>query len=296
MWGCFAGFTRKTPPHTWSTTQSPKEPKNTKEFFMLKKVLLILVGVALTVGVMGVAGFAYAQTQNPPDAEDTHLPFGFMKGRGGRGGFGGFNGGDGVLHDYLLPAIAEVFGFTDEQVQAFQTSREAMESVRENQTIEEMQANMHTAFTAAVEAALADGTITQEEADQMLARQAALASRDFSRFSGRGMNGGSGGFPGADGPLHEHIQTALAEALGISVEELDDLNLRDYAQEQGLSADEVVELMNEVFASALNAAVENGDLTQEQADWMKERMGDFGSRMPFGRGGRGNSGGPNIGQ
>jgi len=26
MWGCFAGFTRKTPPHTRSTTQSPKEP------------------------------------------------------------------------------------------------------------------------------------------------------------------------------------------------------------------------------------------------------------------------------
>jgi len=26
MWGCFAGETRKTPPHTRSTTQSPKEP------------------------------------------------------------------------------------------------------------------------------------------------------------------------------------------------------------------------------------------------------------------------------
>jgi|SaaInl4_150m_RNA_FD_contig_31_1742312_length_1517_multi_15_in_0_out_0_1 hypothetical protein len=260
---------------------------------MLKKGLLILVGVALTVSVLGAAGFVYAQTQDPPAAEDSDKPFGFGR-QGSRGGFGGFGGSDGVLHEYMLPALAAVFGFSDEQVAAFETSHETMQSVRDDYTSEEIKENMSAAFTTAIEAAVADGAITQEEADQMSARQGNFGQRGSGGRGGK--NGGFGNYmQDGDGVIHDYVQDALAETLGVTVEELDDLNLRDHVAEQGLTDEEVADIMAQVFETALDTAVENGDLTQEQADRMKERMGNFDGGMPFGRGGRGRHGGAKNG-
>ena len=127
-------------------------------------------------------------------------------------------------------------------------------------------------------------------------------------FMGRGMMGVNQ--MGEDGFMHDAMIALLAEKTGLSVEVLeqrltDGETMYEIAVEAGLTVDDVKALMVEARDTALADAVAAGMLTQEQADWMKERMSggftgrqvegmpcfddtDSGQRpfMPFGRGGR----------
>ncbi len=246
---------------------------------MLKKGLLILVGVALTVGVLGAAGFVYAQTQDTP----------FFAGKGNDlGGFGtpGFGKGDGPLSEYMLPALADEFDFTAEQVAAFELAQETMAGVREDFTSEEIREKMKTATTAAVDSAVADGALTQEEADKILER---LENSDRGGRGGRGKRGGKGQ---QDGALQEYVKPAMADALGFTLEEFEalhedgDFNLKEYAEEQGWTDEEIQEMMKTVFSDAVAAALADGTITQEQADKMLEKIENADGKLPFGRGGR----------
>lgn len=110
---------------------------------------------------------------------------------------------------------------------------------------------------------------------------------------GPGMMGGRGGgmmgglrSEDGYGPMHEAMEEAMAEALGISVEELEASHAAGetawtIAQEKGLTQEQFVQLMSEARQKALDKLVEEGTLTQAQADWMLERMG---SRMQSGFG------------
>lgn len=90
-------------------------------------------------------------------------------------------------------------------------------------------------------------------------------------FGGRGFRGSFGGF---DGPLHDVMSAAIADALGISVDELDAAEAEgktawDLAQEQGLTQEEFAILMSEARSAALAQAVADGTITQEQVDAMQ---------------------------
>ena len=99
--------------------------------------------------------------------------------------------------------------------------------------------------------------------------------------------GGRGGgmMQNGGGYLHTYMATALADKLGLK---MDDVNARlaagetmyDIAIANGVKAEDVPALMVEVRAKALEAAVKDGVVTQAQADWMKSRG--------FGTGGYGN--------
>lgn len=256
----------------------------------MKKLLLILVGVALVVGVLATAGYVYAQNEDNPDAEDATWP-GFKRGRGGF--WFGFGDG-GILGEYMFPAIAEAFGFSDDQVEAFEKVKETISGIKSELSIEEVQEKMDAAFESALGAAVNDGAITQEEADQMLER------REF--FGGRGFMGRRGvgrGFPllGREGGLlHDYVEAALAEALDVSVEELqsmknDGLNLRDYAEEQGMTEEELRDMMVEIHTNAINAALADEVITKTQAEWLLDHVENVGIRLPFGPGVRGPRGG-----
>ena len=75
------------------------------------------------------------------------------------------------------------------------------------------------------------------------------------------------------GYLHTYGVSALAEKLGLKVE---DVNARitagetmyDIAIADGVKAEDFPALMIEVRAQAVSAAVKDGIITQEQADWM----------------------------
>lgn len=75
------------------------------------------------------------------------------------------------------------------------------------------------------------------------------------------------------GPMHEAMLNALAEGLGLSRTELDSRLAAGetpytIALAEGLTAEEFTALMQTARAEAVAQAVEDGTLTQEQADWM----------------------------
>lgn len=166
-----------------------------------QRMIYMLLGAFLAVGLIFGAYATFAQSDDAAadDAAATETTPGRSRGDGRWFGRDGGNSGGQELADAL------------------------------GITVDELQAAMEKARSAALDQAVADGTLTQEQAD---------ALRDGSHM-GRGH-----GFLGVD------MNTYLAEALGISVEEL------QAAQETA-------------FDARLKAAVEAGELTQAQADQMR---------------------------
>jgi hypothetical protein len=111
-----------------------------------------------------------------------------------------------------------------------------------------------------------------------------------------GMMGGFGQQGATPGFMHDEMTAAFAEKLGMTVDELNTRlqagdTMFDIAVEKGLSQEEFRTIMTDARSKALDAAVASGELTQEQADFMKQRGagrmgfrnqdGNFGG-CPFG--------------
>jgi len=84
--------------------------------------------------------------------------------------------------------------------------------------------------------------------------------------------------------LHDEMMAALAEKLGITANDLEARlakgeTLAQIASSKGLTVDQFQKLMTDARNQAIDQAVKDGKLTQEQADWMKQHG--------FGRGLRG---------
>lgn len=100
--------------------------------------------------------------------------------------------------------------------------------------------------------------------------------------NGRGMMGGNGrGMMGNSsygyGPMHEYMEEALANALGITKDDLEAKlaageTMYDVAKAQGMTDAQIGELMTSAHSDALKSAVQAGAITQAQADWMDEHM------------------------
>lgn len=189
------------------------------------------VKVVMVVGLAAVAAFAAGTAVL---AEDPTLPEAM-------GLFGGWRGAGriGDFFERMREAVASKLGVTaDELDQARQEAREEV-----------------------VEQAVADGEITQEQADRMLDDEG--AAWHGQRWLCHRM-----GPVGVDGEAHH---AALAEALGITVEQFDEAlaegkTLGDLAEELGLDMSDIRNTLQEARESALQKAVEEGRLTQEQAD------------------------------
>ena len=121
----------------------------------------------------------------------------------------------------------------------------------------------------------------------------AQAPQPGSPGGGRGQMGGSA-VNGVEGPLHDYMVNAVASALGISVNDFEagraaDKTAYQIALDLGISADKVPALLRDARAKALDAAVADNVITQQQADWMKSRgtgMGQGncnGTGQPWGR-------------
>ena len=104
--------------------------------------------------------------------------------------------------------------------------------------------------------------------------------------------------PGAeDGILHDELISAFSEAVGVPVVEIESRieageTLADIAVSKGFTIAEFQAMMKTAHDTAIDQAVINGDLTQEQADWMKER----GNRMNGSNTDRGNGNSPQPGR
>ena len=155
-----------------------------------------------------------------------------------------------------------------------QIDREALLAEALGITVEELRTAQEQANTAAVQQALDEGLITQEEADAMLSR---IKLRNYL-----------------------DREALMAEALGITVEELQAARaegkpLGVLIYELQLDRATVRTAMRTAYEEAIAQAVTDGVITQEQADQMLEGPG-FGPGGPGGRGGfgghRGGFGGP----
>ncbi len=240
-------------------------------------VILVLV---LAIGVTA----AFAQTNDNPDvpavevpAEDGTLPPAQPFAHGEGNGRSNPNNGPRGDRGNDSEALADALGITVEELEA------AKEGVR----------------TAAIEQAVADGLITQEQADQIL--------------SGEGR-----GFMPRGGQNSEiDFEALLADELGISVEELQAAQEAvraaqlEQAIEDGLITQEqadmmaarkavneyvdreaLQEMMQDAYETAVQQALDNGDITQEQADQLLSNETNFGPGGLGGQRGQGRPGGP----
>jgi Spy/CpxP family protein refolding chaperone len=100
---------------------------------------------------------------------------------------------------------------------------------------------------------------------------AALA-QDGQPPYGPGMMAG-GGY----GWMHEYVEQALAEKLGLTEEQVEEQlasgkTMYQIALDNGISEDEIAAFMTEIHTTAFDKAVADGVITREQADWMLQRM------------------------
>lgn len=163
---------------------------------MTKKRLILLGGAALIVLLLaGLAGatFVFAQEPTPP------VPFGGRSGGWGHGGFGlcGFGragGGQWTMFD----TAAEALGLTPEEFFAELHAGKSLDEIAEAKGVEvqtvydAMNAARAEAEKQAIQQAVEDGRISQEQADWML------------QGLGKGWLGGHGfghGFGHRGGPL-----------------------------------------------------------------------------------------------
>ena len=104
------------------------------------------------------------------------------------------------------------------------------------------------------------------------------------RFQAPGQ-GGRAAF-GDPGELHNYMLQAIADRLDLTLDDLESklsegLSLLEIAEEQGVSEDALPAVLEEARTRSLQAAVADGVLTQEQADWMaqhpvRSRMAPWG--------------------
>lgn len=95
-------------------------------------------------------------------------------------------------------------------------------------------------------------------------------------------DGGPGwrGYGMMGGEYQDAMHTAIAEVLGLSVEDLEQAmweegkSMWQLAEEQGLSEDAFFTAMQDAHDAVLAQMVDDGVITQEQADWMSEHMAE----------------------
>ncbi|MEM7027977.1 MAG: hypothetical protein AAF629_00185 [Chloroflexota bacterium] len=252
-----------------------------KQLFAKDK-LVKTVGIAaaaLTLSVVTIIGAVSAQ--EPTD-----------EGQTGRRG----QGRNSELRAYLQEvdargqvkaAMAEVLGVSVEELEAAKEEGQSIRDLAEANEVdrETLQAAKKDVMTEILAQAVADEVITQEQADQ-------FAERAGRGFGGKGKRGGKGFGNIID---REEMKSAVAEALGLSVEELEAAkeagqSIRDLAEAQGIELSDIQEAKKAALTEAIEEAVSEGTITQAQADQMLERIenGNFGRGR---RGSRGNGDG-----
>ncbi|MBN1919860.1 MAG: hypothetical protein JW892_01340 [Anaerolineae bacterium] len=123
--------------------------------------------------------------------------------------------------------------------------REALLAEELGITVEDLQSAQEAAHARALDQALDQGLITQEQYDQLRLRM--LVAPYLDR------------------------QTLLAEALGIELAELNEKTLAEWLEELDLDRDALQERLQVAVEAALEQAVADGVVTQEQVDTLKDK-------------------------
>jgi hypothetical protein len=192
----------------------------------MKKIWIIGTLAAVVLITFGVVGYAYAQSQDSgsptggtsygcgANGAGSQPGNGGRMGRGMMGNRGSNNQGTGAcpfadgdevdgateygpLHDYMLNAYAQAFGLTREELDTRLQAGDTLWVIAQGQgmTAEQFQQTMTTARTTALNLAVADGVITQEQAGFMLNRMNGMMGNGVGAGVGQGNGSGNGGCP-----------------------------------------------------------------------------------------------------
>jgi len=181
----------------------------------MKKFLLIGLIVAVILIVVGGAGIVYAQVRNldnnaavivksvqngdqfvqpfkvgPGGMMNGYGPGGMMGGDGLRGMMRnrgqGVYGGTGVMHQYMITVFAKAVGLTVDEVNTRISNGESLVQIANAQGFsgDKLTQLVTQVRKAVLDQAVADGVITQSQADRMLER--------MNNYSGQGFGPGFG--------------------------------------------------------------------------------------------------------
>ncbi len=172
--------------------------------------------------------------------------------------------------------IADTLGITVEELQAAKEAGTSLEELAaaNGTTVEAIENALYNAQVAKINEAVANGDITQEQADAMIERMDLhlLSEQIFSK---------------------DDAKAAVAAALGITVDEYDaakeDGTLRDLIADSGIDVRATVE---EARNAAIDTALANGEITAEQAEALREMS--IGKGKHGRGGGRGGNGQPQV--
>lgn len=275
----------------------------------MSKRRMIVIGIALTL-VVGVVGIGFAAAQDGQ-------PFGF--GRGMMGGQGmhdmGMGMGFGPMDGGLITIAAQQLDMTAADLVTELQGGKSIAQVAEEkgvdlQTIVDAAVAQHTTM---VNAMVQTGQLTQEQADAMTALMTANLTAELSDTTGLGMGMGMGfgqdfdrgfGFGGAENSLI----TIAAEQLDMTAADLvtelqGGKTIAQVAEEKGVDLQTIVDAAVAQHTTQINAMVEAGRLTQEQADAFIAQLttrltSELSSNLPaggFGPGMMGRDGGMGMG-
>ena len=161
-------------------------------------------------------------------------------------------------------AAAEALGITTDELQEARHAGQSLADIAAAQGVSidtVIQALTDDAQTRIAEQ-VAEGELTQAEADEHLAGLEERITERASQAPGEGGRRGQRGFRNAE---------AVAEALGVTTDDLQvareaGQSLADVATAQGVSIDAVVDAIVDGVEDHLAEEVAEGDLTQEEAD------------------------------
>jgi hypothetical protein len=275
---------------------------------------LKIAGIAALVVVVGVVALgAVAFAQEPPwkppipPRMPFHGPFGGGRGHGPDGMLG--HSPDGPLglsfeeaqayREQMVEPLADALGMTTVELKAAIAEGQSPCQIVEAQGMDaaEVWDATESARQDLLQQAVEDELLTQRQADWISGRMANLNPGDwcdgdgppgfFGGKRGHGPDGLSGhGRSGPMGANFEEVQAyreaiggAFAEALGMSVKELEAAIAEgqtacEIIEAQGLDPAEVWETTADARQDLLQQAVADELLTQGQADWISQRMAD----------------------
>jgi len=161
----------------------------------MKKTLLIVALLILAIGALGV-GVVAAQGGQPPVS--------------GYGPGMMWDGDEGPLHDYMIKAMAEAVGLSETEFEARHDAGETFYQIAlaEGFTTNEIPALMQDARAKALDAAAADGVISQEQAGWMNSRGFGRGGMTLAPGASAGVGGFGryGGYGNGECPMYEDGQ------------------------------------------------------------------------------------------
>jgi hypothetical protein len=221
-----------------------------------------VAGIALIVAVVGLlaVSVASAQEPNPP------VP--------GQGAYWE------DIHESVIAAAADALGMTVDEVEA---------AIADGTTMWELAAAQGVDVSdvwAAMDAARAEELDKLAEAGVLTEAQANLMLSAMQRRRGQAVQAGA---RAALSPYHDAIHEATADALGMTVEEFDAAiadgqTLVEIAADQGVDVETVLDARNAAVEAQLDQLVEDGYITEAQAERISERAGQMGGWLGAARG------------